>query len=352
MSGGDYTEHDFSQPPAKRPSDYGRGSLALTQSNLNDILAAAAASNGMTGNGVVRNPFQHHQEDDEREEGDEEEEEEDMDRDAEMATDLHLHHGHREEKMRATDSLHHLSSVAMRQMTRDSPPAFRRPSPGNNNCHRGESEEEEDEEMDDEVGRHRASFMPNSLFGGLQFKISKAGISENGEPELVVTMEINNVTYEGSLFAAATKKNLKLHKVAHKHSPLNTSSPVKSTTSSAGSAVTQQMVSPKNTSNGSHHNNNEADMMNNNCVSKNPHFLEPEVQIHSPPSPVKNAPVTAPRIGPKVVDEEMRRESGEDRQKQNGGVSAEEEEEDLSMKPKKMLHMEEMRSQQQPMVSS
>lgn len=368
MSGGDYTEHDFSQPPTKRASDFSRASLtSLAQSNLNEILAAAAASNGIAS--VKRHPF-HHTEDDEREQ--------DQERDADMEEgDEEEEEAARREavnKLRATDSLHHLSNVAMmnhakRQLTRDSvthsSPAFRA---NNNNC--GESEEEEDEEED------APSFMPN-LFGGLQFKITKAGVSENGEPELVVSMEINNVTYEGSLFAAATKKNLKAHKLSHKlgTSPLSTSSPVKSTTSSAGSAVTTQMISPvdkQNTSNGSsqhhhHHNNNDTDMMNNNCVSKNPHFLEPEVQIHSPPSPPAKSqgavPQIAPRIGQKggedssfdeatsgrMDDQEEEEDEEAEKQMQNHRDMVEE---DLSMKSSKKM-MDEMRVvTSQPMVSS
>lgn len=354
MSGGDYTEHDFSQPPAKRASDFSRASLSsLAQSNFNEILAAAAASNGIAGPGN-RNPFHHAtnnmHEDDEREEAE---------RDADMDDEAEDDEEARREavnKLRAADSLHHLSNVAMmnhakRQLGRDSvtrSPAFRP-----NNC---DESEEEDEDA--------PSFMPN-VFGGLQFKISKAGISESGEPELVVTMEINNVTYEGSLFAAATKKNLKAHKASHKlgTSPMSSSSPVKSTTSSAGSAVTTQMVSPKN---GSHnHNNNDTDVMNNNCVNKN--FLEPEVQIHSPPSPpppptaqpqvplARPAIKAAPRIGQKVNESSFdeptsgRMEEGvenEEDLRHHRGTA----EEDLSMKSKKLSQLEEMHSQ--PMVSS
>lgn len=368
MSGGDYTEHDFSQPPTKRASDFSRASLtSLAQSNLNEILAAAAASNGIGSVNVKRHPF-HHAEDDDREqdqerdadmeEGDEEEEEEVAAARREAVN-----------KLRATDPLHHLSNVAMmnakRQLTRESvshsSPAFRA---NNNNC--GESEEEDEEE-------DAPSFIPN-LFGGLQFKITKAGVSDNGEPELVVSMEINNVTYEGSLFAAATKKNLKAHKLSHKlgTSPLSTSSPVKSTTSSAGSAVTTQMISPvdkQNTSNGSsqhhqHHHNNNTDMMNNNCVSKNPHFLEPEVQIHSPPSPPPKsqgaAPQTAPRIGQKggedsSFDEAIsgRMDDHEEEEEQQMQNHREMVEEDLSIKSKQMSHLEDMRAvTSQPMVSS
>lgn len=339
MSGGDYTEHDFSQPPAKRASDFGR---ALTQSNINEILAAAAASNGIVANGA-RHPFHAAASGSLHE--DEEHEDEEQDRDAEMDEAEDDEEARRDamNKLRAADSLHHLSNVAMmnhakRQMTHNESvtrsPAFRRPSPSNNNHCEG-SDEEEDEDGD------RSSYLPN-MFGGLQFKITRAGVSDSGEPELVISMEINNVTYEGSLFAAATKKNRKLHKLAHKHSPLSTSSPVKSTTSSSGSAVTTQMVSPKNTSNGSLHNNNEADMLNNNCLSKNPHFLEPEVQIHSPPSPPQTQ-VMAPRIGPKAEQTSFDEAAHSPAHHDDDHAA---EEEDLSMKPKKLsAHMEEMRGE-------
>lgn len=266
MAGGDFTEHDFPQPPAKRSADFGRGSLALTQSNLNEILAAAAANNGSG----IRNPFNsgmalaEEEEDADREEGDDEIYEEDR-----STTEMKKLRNAME-PMQSLPNATVISHLASRHL-KDLPFA---PSD-----HCPESDKEDDAE-------DQSMLMP-SFFGGLQFKIRQSGISESGEPEIVVSMEINNVAYEGSLFAAATKKNVKLHKLAFRQMPNNNlTSPVKSITSSSGSAVTTQMLSPKN---GSLHNENEADVMNNNCVEKNC-LLEPEVQIHSPssPSPAKN----------------------------------------------------------------
>lgn len=88
-----------------------------------------------------------------------------------------------------------------------------------------------------------------------------AGFSESGDPELVVTMEINNVTYEGTLFASSKKNQKSLGKANEKVLPTSlpltptTQSPVKSTSSS--SSTTAPIMSPVKMT-------GDSDMMNNN----------------------------------------------------------------------------------------
>lgn len=93
------------------------------------------------------------------------------------------------------------------------------------------------------------------------------GFSESGDPELVVTMEINNVTYEGTLFASSKKNQKSLGKANEKVLPTSlpltptTQSPVKSTSSS--SSTTAPIMSPVKMT-------GDSDMMNNNnCLNKN-----------------------------------------------------------------------------------